>query len=803
MFAQSDFSAVNRPNSMSAIRVPPVDIVIRVYNAPDDLARCVDSVLVCTDAAHRLILIDDASPDPAIGRYFETLEGQGLPQLVLLRNETRRGFAGTVNLGMRHGERERADVVLLDSGTAVTRGWLAALLRCARSSPRIGTITPFSNNADVGAFACFGAGDRWTDGADPELLRAALGRAAVPTWPELPTGAGFCMLICRDLIECIGYLDEEAFGTGCDAGNDYCLRGFRAGYRNVLCDDAFVLHLDARPFEGRNAEPTPAKSSPLQQRHPHYNAMVRDFVARDPLRPIREAALAQLRCASGPVQGVLHIIHGHGGGTERHVRSLIEATRARCRHYLAIAVGEIWQVEEHLDDGRVRTFALCRPSTEPMQDFLGGLCATFRIGIAHLHNISGCREGLADALRALRIPWGYTAHDLSFGCPTITFHGRDGLFCGGETNAVVCRACLAAQPSFAAIDIVGWRAQHLALVAGASFLIAPSRWAAEMLGRYFPGSIVDVIPHSAPGAWASQTLPDGDVPRSPAAPALTGVPLPDDDVPTVAVIGAIGPDKGARRLERLADLARAHGIKLRFVVIGYLDLQHAPWQSPDAMLTVHGRYEVRDLPALLAFYRVRLVAYPSAGPETFSFTLSETWASGRPVVVPPFGALAERVGATGAGFLLTEGEWRSEEAMLARIQSILADGDALASVSAAARAVDQPTVEAMAERTFAHYAALGAHTPPAFVPLSPQRIRDALGYSPWRPPEPAAGNTALPDVPSADEIAPGTETDVAREDGRRSGLARAASRLRRTLLGRVLRRLLPEVVIAGLKARLR
>ena len=150
------------------------------------------------------------------------------------------------------------------------------------------------------------------------------------------------------------------------------------------------------------------------------------------------------------------------------------------------------------------------------------------------------------------------------------------------------------------------------------------------------------------------------------------MPLPDDDVPTVAVLGAIGPDKGARRLERVVALARARGARVRFVVIGYLDVEHGPWQADDAVLTVHGRYEAADLPALLAHYRVALVLYPSAGPETFSYTLSEAWAAGRPALVPPIGALAERVRDSGAGWVLTDAEWRDEAAMLERLLALLA-----------------------------------------------------------------------------------------------------------------------------------
>ena len=154
-----------------------------------------------------------------------------------------------------------------------------------------------------------------------------------------------------------------------------------------------------------------------------------------------------------------------------------------------------------------------------------------------------------------------------------------------------------------------------------------------------------------------RTMPTGALP--PMAPKR-GVSLPDDGVTTIAVLGAVGPDKGARRLERLVALVRSARLPVRFVLIGYMDVEKGPWQSDDAVLTVHGRYEPRDLPDLLAQYRVRLVAFPSAGPETFSFTLSEAWAAGLPVIVPPFGALAERVADTDAGWLWTDAEWRDE-----------------------------------------------------------------------------------------------------------------------------------------------
>ena len=493
-----------------------------------------------------------------------------------------------------------------------------------------------------------------------------------------------------------------------------------------------------------------------------------------------------LHLASRPARGVLHVIHGHGGGTEHHARALIDASRAGWRHHLAIADEDSWQIEEHLDAGAVRTFDLHRRPGEGWPEFVGGICATFRIGLLHLHNISGCRDGIVAALAAVGVPYGYTVHDLSFACPTILFLGADGNYCYQKTDPAVCGRCLSAQPAFAHVDIEAWRARHGALVAGARFLIAPSRWAADALVRYFPGHTVAVVPHAPAGAWALQS---GNATVSvPPLPQRRPFDLPDDAAATIAVLGAVGPDKGARRLERLVELVRAGCLPVRFVLIGYMDVEHGPWQSDDAVLTVHGRYDPSALPDLLAHYRVRLVAFPSTGPETFSFTLSEAWAAGRPVVVPPFGALAERVAGTGAGWVWTEAEWRDEAKMLARMMELLAPAhaDALAEAAGCGRAITQVAPAEMAAQTLRIYdAAVAVAVTTAYAPLDTARVRVA------------AGDDAL--RPSVEQTPP----PVVAATPFRARIAATVQRLGASAPGRLLYRLTPARVRSAVKARLR
>ena len=756
--------------------VNAADVVVPVYNAPADVRACVASVLAHLRPDVRLVLIDDASPDPAIATYFAELGRLAHPQVVLLRNESNLGFTGTANRGM---QLSRADVVLLNSDTIVTRGWLDALLHCAATDPTIGTITPFSNNAEICSFPRFCEDNPWPPERDAELERAAIVVSAVPTYPDLPTGVGFCLFLRRAMLDEVGLFDP-AFGAGYGEENDLCLRAARVGWRNVLADNAFVVHAGERSFGGQKSLLGPRNTALLLERHPHYLDMVRGYIAADPLRPLREAAAARLAVDSAPGRGVLHVIHHHGGGTETHVRALIAGSQGRWRHYLAIAVDDRWQVEEHRAGGEVVTFDFARGAHELWRDFLGGICGTLGVALIHLHNISACRDGILTALADFPVPFGYTVHDLNFACPTITFLAVDGMYCGGVTDVAACTRCLRAQPIVAGVDIATWRQKHFDLLRRAAFRIAPSHWAADMLERYFPKSAALVVAHG---------MPENAAPRERRAPATFA--LPDDGAPTVAVLGAIGPDKGSRRLERLVSLARARGAWVRFVLIGYMDVLHGPWQSDDAMFTVHGHYDPADLPDLLAHYRVALVLYPSAGPESFSYTLSEAWAAGRPVLVPPIGALEERVRDSGAGWVMSDAQWRDEKQMLERVLAVLAtaNNSRRHMASDAARAMPQASLRAMTDAVFASYATAVAATPtdamrPAVRPFSASRVRDALGYRPWTPPP-------RPSAPAA---------SVPR--GLAGRVAQAAVGIRHKLPGRILYRLAPAALVERLKRHL-
>ena len=118
----------------------PVDIIVPIYGAAEDLRRCLLSVLAHTDLQrHGLLLVLDGPQDAAVEDVLSLV-----PLAYVLRTATRGGFVRTVNHGMRASNR---DVLLLNSDTVVTPGWLDQISAAGAYADDIGTVTPLSNHA--------------------------------------------------------------------------------------------------------------------------------------------------------------------------------------------------------------------------------------------------------------------------------------------------------------------------------------------------------------------------------------------------------------------------------------------------------------------------------------------------------------------------------------------------------------------------------------------------------------------------------------------------------------------------------
>jgi O-antigen biosynthesis protein len=645
-----------------------VDIVVPIHNAYEELIACLASVQQHT-RGYRLILIDDGSTDPRVSALFRQLGSQRSKNVVLLRNARNVGFVATANRGMMLG---RNDVVLLNTDTLVTHAWLDKLRRCAAFDGRIGTITPFSNNAEILSFPRFCENNPAPD--DPELINRAMELAAMPVYPDLPTAVGFCMYIRRSLLREIGPFDS-AFGRGYGEENEFSMRARKAGYRNVLCDDAFVVHLGARSFGSDKQAMIDRNLVKVLARHPDYMDLVREFIEKDPIKPIRRMIHSQVAVlANADKPGVLHVVHPRGGGTEKYIQEVISATGDDYRHYLLRILDDRWQLMDS-NAAEPATYERLRQGEGAGGDWLRSLCGWLRIELAHVHSLVGSGDDLRQMLADASIPYCYSIHDMYLACPTVYLINGQGQYCDATTDNAVCRQCLSKIPGLEDIDIERWRARYRGFLDNASRIIAPSHWAQQTLEKYYPGIRVTLAP-----PWPERRR------RVPAAESPGVFPLPDDECRHVGVLGAIGPEKGARHLETLVARIRERRLPLRLVVVGYTDRDQR-YQSSDEVLTIHGPYQPQEVEALLDAYRIALLVFPTVWPETFSYTLSEGWIAGRPALVPPRGALQERVLASGAGWVMDG--WPDADSMLDQLMALTAPehGDELARKAQLAKAV--------------------------------------------------------------------------------------------------------------------
>jgi len=263
-----------------------MEIIVPVYNAFSETVTCLSALERCLPEAWTVQVIDDASTDKRLSAYLNERSRLAIAGWTFITQPVNHGFVRTVNAA---AARTQDDIVLLNSDTIPTRGCFHALARCLRSAPDIATATPFSNNAEICSLPVFCQPNPAAD--DPDALAAILTRDYAPVYPDIPTAVGFCMAIKRAVIDGIGAFDAETFGRGYGEENDFCRRAVAAGFRNVLCDNAYVAHVGNASFSDVAERPSRASLERVLRKHPDYEQLVAEFIAADPLRPVRNAVL--------------------------------------------------------------------------------------------------------------------------------------------------------------------------------------------------------------------------------------------------------------------------------------------------------------------------------------------------------------------------------------------------------------------------------------------------------------------------------------------------------------------------------
>jgi GT2 family glycosyltransferase len=338
---------------------PSVDVVVCVHDALAETRECLWSLLAKAERRLRLIVVDDGSEAPAAS-FLRAFADRNPAVTLIRREQPPHGYTLAANRGL---EASTGDyVVLLNSDTVLSPGWLSAIVAAGEARPEVGVLGPLSNAATHQSVPLVREGSAWATNPLPSWLTvdgmgavvAAASRHAAPPGPQirsrqardpaavlLPFLNGFCYAIKRGAIERVGLLDEERFAAGYCEENDYSQRAREAGFELAVVDDAYVHHAKSASYgaEGR-AQLARANYEAFLDKHgrERMQALVAELEQNRALEPARSAiaerivsprAVASLLGGpGGEPLSIAFLLPGlaHGGSGGSH--SLYQETRA-------------------------------------------------------------------------------------------------------------------------------------------------------------------------------------------------------------------------------------------------------------------------------------------------------------------------------------------------------------------------------------------------------------------------------------------------------------------------------------------
>jgi GT2 family glycosyltransferase len=618
-------------------RRPPIDVVMPVHGRADLTLACLDTVLASIRPPSRLVVIDDASDDPALVRALDALAAQR--GIRLIRHAHNLGFPASANAGI--AACAGRDVVLLNSDTLVPPGWLERLHAAAYGSPGIGTATPLSNNATIVSYPGAPDRNRVPDLAETIRLDATAARANPGSVVDIPVAVGFCMYLRRDCIDAVGRFRVEVFAQGYGEENDFCLRARHLGWRHVAVPGVFVAHVGGASFGQAGLHLQARNERLLNRLHPGYDRLIAAHLRADPLADARRRIdLLRWRAAARRgQQSAILITHNEGGGVERQV-AVAAATHGKAgRLAILLRPGKLPDetpavvVSAGIDD----SFPNLRYAMPTELPALLRLLRAARPNLVELHHVLGHSPAIYDLIARIGAPYDVHVHDYPWFCPQVSLVGIERRYCG-EPAPVRCEACVADAGRVVEEDIpvLALRERSDRFLRAARRVVAPSADTAARMRRHFPALRPIVLPQED-----DRGMDDPPPPRA------------HDGTCRVCVIGAIGVHKGYDILLRCARDAAERRLPLEFAVVGHTIDDARLLATGRVFIT--GRFKPDEAVPLVRQQHASLGLLPSVWPETWSFTLSELWRGGLRVAAFDFGAPAERIRQTGRGFVLPLG----------------------------------------------------------------------------------------------------------------------------------------------------
>ncbi len=579
-----------------------VDVVIPIHRATAKARQAIEAVLPELDASRRLLLINDALDDAAFLDEYATH-----PWITVHRNTKAPGFRAACNLAVAELVRPTADVILMDQDTQPMPGFVRRLAQTAGSNSEIGTVTAVSNNAGLASVP---------DLADAQQIISTLTASAVLA----PVAGSHLLYIKRAVIREYGLFDQE-LQSSVAAEIDFSMR-LAARYANVIDTGCWCRREGSPPLK-ETVMLNSADHRVIDQRSPHAWFEMEAHIASDPLMEHRRKMVA---ATSDARPRVLHVAQSFiaGGGTEKHVLDLQAAVFGEFLSFGAVPHEALTLYCGNVPLGKWRYEKAGWPLTTsdlPANDpGWISILNQVRPDVIHFHHLLNHPLSLLAKLTSTGIPVMVSFHDYYFLCPD--FHLHD---CPGVHSCASCfpdRFKGPAQYQALRRELLGGSLRN------AAALIAPSVSTANLVREVYPDLKIRVIPH---GIREPRVLGQ-------AAAELRAAKVASKKI-RFGMIGNLLPVKGIDVIFKVWPVvARQDAAELH--IYGASDSKYVE-RCRELGIHYHGSYSEPDLPQILSQIDVGIM--PAQVQETFSYTLSEFFAGGVPVIGSDYGALGSRI----------------------------------------------------------------------------------------------------------------------------------------------------------------
>lgn len=546
------------------------------------------------------------------------------------------------------------DIVLLRPGLVVPSGWDSRLALAAYWQPKIAVAIPLCDSASFIALLESRQPDQiHLEHIDQLLLTYSPRRHY--EMPALFSGCGYLRRAALHLIE--PHLAEQpSMTTG-----EWCIwlsQTLREkGWHTVCCDHIYVLdHDPARRQREMAAVETSDDVRFITQAHPLSGLR---FTIRESLqRFTADTASARL-----PVQ--LHIAHSWGGGLDYWIKQYCENDQARDNLVLRsigtwgafgqrIALYRSAIVDQPLRywelDFPIRATALTHLQYRAI---LEEVILAFSVEVIMISSLIGHSLDALDA----GLPTVFLAHDYYPFCPAVVTYFGEVCECCPVQRLERCFAENDQNRFFRNVSATEWlslrRRFDQLIKAESVHFVAPSPSVADHWRILVPAlrdQVLTIIPHGLDFAPVRQPDP------------------PIGERLRVVVLGSLALQKGRGLLEQIWTLI-AGQVDLFLVGCG----EDAETFRGQAGVTLIPHYRHEQLSDLMADIKPEVGLLLSIWPETFSYTLSELWLLGVPVVATRLGSFADRIQDGVTGFLCAP----QPKAIADRLLAIAAHRDGL------------------------------------------------------------------------------------------------------------------------------